>query len=133
MDSMVKKSKNIFLICITFVFFACDENCDKYRNLFLENECNIILSEDYTGNQPEYMIVKGINPNTGEKCKCQDNVKNWYQYNGYMEKGDTLVKIKGDDFYKIYKKDSIITVYYARCNQYNQYVSPMNNPSKTNL
>ncbi|HUH34587.1 MAG TPA: hypothetical protein VL022_02020 [Moheibacter sp.] len=120
------------MILIIFHIISCDQDCNKYRDLFIENECNVILSKDYTDNQPEFMIVKGINPNTKEKCKCQDNVKNWYFYNGYMEKGDTLVKRKGDDFYKIHKKDTIFIIYYGECNNYNQYVRINNNPPKTN-
>lgn len=120
------------MILIIFHIISCDQDCNKYRDLFIENECNVILSKDYTDNQPEFMIVKGINPNTKEKCKCQDNVKNWYFYNGYMEKGDTLVKRKGNDFYKIHKKDTIFIIYYGECNNYNQYVRINNNPPKTN-
>ncbi len=133
MDSMVKKSNYIILLIVIISFFGCNQHCDKYKNLFLENECNVILSKDYTESQPEFMVVEGISAKTGKKCKCQDNIKKWYLYNGYMEKGDTLIKNKGEDFFKIHKKDTVLTIYFGNCNQYNQFIKSNKNPPTTNL
>lgn len=79
------------------------------------------------------MVLKGVNPETGERCKCKDNVKSWTLYSGYMEKGDTFIKIKGQDFYKIHKKDTILTVYFGDCNKQNHFINPTNNPPTTNM
>lgn len=134
LNSMEKSYKYIIGLFLVSILFGCEGHCDKYKNLFLENECKLILSTDYSkDSHPVSMVLKGVNPETGERCKFKDNVKSWTLYSGYMEKGDTFIKIKGQDFFKIHKKDTILTVYFGYCNKQNHFINPTNNPPTTNM
>ena len=45
-----------------------------------------------------------------------------------MEKGDTFIKNRGEDFFTIHKKDTILRVEWGKCDESGKYIIPKNNP-----
>lgn len=128
---MIRTIKRCFIILISFLFIQClKPDCEKSKKEDMENECIVILEDDFASAFVKNVILepKGINPETGEHCKCKDFGRWWGMYQEYMEKGDTLVKRRGEDFFTIHKKDTIIRIEWGDCDEDNEYVAPKNNP-----
>src|SRR5690606_11914577 len=70
------------------------------------------------------------NPETGEYCKCADTGRMWGRFRSYMEKGDTFVKRRGEDFFTIHKKDTVFRIEWGDCDEDNNYIIPHNPPQE---
>ena len=53
--------------------------------------------------------AKGRNLNDGYECVCKEDNRWWYLYRNQIERGDTIIKKKGELTFKIHKKDTILT------------------------
>lgn len=121
-----------YLIIAIFPFFiqCLEPDCNNEREEYMTNECIVILEDDYAHsyNKDVYLKPKGINPETGKYCKCADTGRDWGRYQEYMEKGDTFMKRKGDTFFTLHKKDTILRVDWGTCDENNEFIIPENNP-----
>ena len=107
--------KNImFFALVSFALFACDrqgkrENCEYGAKLFREVECLQIFERLPTF--ASYRLKsEGIHLVTGEKCICEDQTRALNNYKHILEKGDTIIKRKGELTFSIHKKDTVIVV-----------------------
>ncbi len=106
--------KTIFFLFISFTFFACDmrskrEKCDKLAEIFREVECLQIFERLPT--LASYRLKsEGTHLVTGEKCICEDQTRALNNYKHILEKGDTIIKRKGELTFSIHKKDTVIVV-----------------------
>ena len=114
------------------MFIQCFKSyCNENKNLFVENECIIILEDGFGPSLSDpYLKPEGINPETGEYCKCADTGRMWGRFRSYMEKGDTFVKRRGEDFFTIHKKDTVFRIEWGDCDEDNNYIIPHNPPQE---
>lgn len=127
--------RRYLVILIIPLFIQCFESyCNENKNLFVNNECIVILKKDLASAFTKGGILKidGFNPETGEYCKCQDTGRMWGMFQSYMEKGDTFVKRKGEDFFTIHKKDTVFRIEWVDCDEDNEYIIPNNPPQDYN-
>ena len=125
--------RRYFIIFISFIFIQCFKSyCNENKNLFVENECIVIFENDLASAFTKGGILKitGFNPETGEYCNCKDTGRMWGMYQDYMEKGDTFVKRRGEDFFTIHKKDTVFRIEWGDCDEDNNYIIPNNPPQE---
>lgn len=95
--------KFLFLL----VLASClDIDCEALKKEHSRQECIIVVEEP--PKQSVWFKVKGYHPKTGEKCECESSNRWWSQYSEEIEKGDTIIKKKGELVFSIFKKDTII-------------------------
>ena len=98
------------LVLISFflvLLFSCNADCDEIALIFKDQEC-ILKFENHSLDINEF--YQGTNPFTNEHCDCRDSFHSYLGYRDYIEIGDTLIKNKGDYFFSIHKKDTVLTV-----------------------
>ena len=107
------------IIIFIFIFSSCkEETCESARDKENEYHFNIISLSSYKDNfnQDSYFEIRGINPETKNNIFFKDDGRWISTYSDSIEKGDTLYKKKGDDFFLIKKKNSLIKIYTLKCN-----------------
>lgn len=68
------------------------------------------------------MNSEGLHLITGESCTCSDETRWLINYLKFLQKGDTIIKRKGDMSFSIHKKDTIIKIQRMEdCNQSDQF------------
>jgi len=87
--------------------FSLEASCENDMKLIRELEC-LQIFERLPVLESYKMKSEGRNLVTGEKCICQDRWFNRYKDN--LEKGDTIIKRKGELTFSIHKRDTIIVV-----------------------
>lgn len=101
----------IIIFCI-FIFYSCGDllksDCDMSANANRQTECLLIFNKLPAFSTP-YLNAQGINLVTGKECECEDIGRWWVQYSGHLEKGDTIIKKKGELIFSIHKKDTILS------------------------
>jgi|SRR5690606_801315 len=104
--------KNIAAICFLFIILSCNKfplkgSCENDMKLIKELEC-LQIFEKLPVLESYKMESEGTHLITGEKCICEDR---WYnRYKDQLEKGDTIIKRKGELSFSIHKKDTVIVV-----------------------
>lgn len=110
--------KVYFVIFIVFLFGSCDNiskefslkgSCDDITKRFQEIECLQIFEKLPAWDTP-YLKSEGTHLLTGFKCICEDDTRSLNVYKNYFEKGDTIIKRKGELTFSIHKKDTVIVV-----------------------
>lgn len=126
----MKNKSLIFFVTLPFFIQCLKPDCNTNRTKYVKNECIVVLEEDYASSHIKevYLKPKGINPETGEYCKCADTGRDWGRYQNYMEKGDTFVKRKDEAFFTLHKKDIILRFEWGDCDENNEIIIPKNNP-----
>lgn len=126
--------RNRFLIILFILFIGCQKfECKERKAEYEKNECFLILKKGFEPSfSNPYLKLEGIDPKTGEYCKCQDTGRMWGMFQSYMEKGDTFVKRKGEDFFTIHKKDTVFRIEWGDCDEDNEYIIPNNPPQDYN-
>ncbi len=108
MEVLGKLNKLLLLLFVLVLLISCMEgNCDDARNDMLNVEC-LQIFERLPTFESYNMKSEGIHLVTGEKCICEDRWLN--NYKDLLEKGDTIIKRKGELNFSIHKKDTIIEV-----------------------
>ncbi|WP_282629255.1 hypothetical protein [Empedobacter sedimenti] len=99
----------IFHLILLLLFTSCYKiECDKLIINAKNRECLIIVNE-FSTSQKQYLNIKGINLNDKTECTCKDEGRWWAIYRNEIEIGDTIIKRKGELTFNIYKKDTIIS------------------------
>lgn len=110
--------KNIIVICFLFIILSCNKlsnrfslsgNCEDVATIFREIECLQIFEKLPAWDSP-YMKSEGTHLLTGERCVCEDDTRWLNTYRDILEKGDTIIKRKGELTFSIHKKDTVIVV-----------------------
>ncbi len=109
---MVKK---IIYILISLLFQSCLEiDCEANAKWAREKECNIIF-ESFPKFSTYKFDAKGHDIYTGQACICEDKGRWWTQYEKFIDKGDTIIKRKGELIFSIHKKDTVL-IFNWKCN-----------------
>ena len=98
--------KYLFLLPLIFnscMKFDCDSSAEYARN----REC-LLIFEELPAFSSYKLDAKGKHLITKKECECSDEDRWWVQYRGYLEKGDTIIKRKGELIFSIHKKDTIL-------------------------
>ena len=100
--------KKIFPIILFLSVFSCGKiDCDGLSDLYRYEECLLIFEE--LPNKDSRLNAKGKHLITGEECVCSDKGRWWAQFRDYLEKGDTIIKRKGELTFIIQKKDTVLS------------------------
>jgi len=98
-----------YLIVLTlFVFSSCMKiDCIASAEVARKQECLLIFKE--LPSFSSYKLdAKGKHLITKKECECSDENRWWAQYKEYLEKGDTIIKRKGELIFSIHKRDTIL-------------------------
>ena len=109
----------LYIIIFSFFIHSClSETCFENRESKINVSFNIISPKNYKDDIfiDVYTKLEGINPETGKMDFYSDGFKWITPYRDSILKGDTLSKKKGEDFFLIKKKRSIIKIYALKCN-----------------
>ena len=98
--------KNIIFTFLLILFQSCVD-CNSYTKIISEDECNLVV-EIPPSEYPNLFKTKGYDPVTKEKKICDNGNRWWNEYKKEIEKGDTIVKKKGELVFYIHKKDTVI-------------------------
>src|SRR5690606_12037621 len=91
-----------------FIFTSCLKvDCEENSKAFREYECLQIFERLPILESP-YMESEGKHLLTGEDCVCKYRWLN--NYKQLLEKGDAIIKRKGELTFSIHKRDTIIVV-----------------------
>ncbi|WLD24300.1 hypothetical protein NU10_02550 [Flavobacterium dauae] len=111
--------KKIIILSLVFVtvmscnklsdFFLPKGSCEDVASIFREIECLQIFEKLPAWDSP-YMKSEGTHLLTGKKCVCEDETRSLTDYAHLLEKGDTIIKRKGELSFSIHKKDTVIVV-----------------------
>jgi|SRR5690554_2693927 len=104
------------LICgfLFLLLFSCNEfslkgSCEEGAKLFREVEC-LQIFEKLPYLESYRLRSEGRHLITGEDCVCDDGTRALGNYADILEKGDTIIKRKGELTFSIHKRDTIIVV-----------------------
>ena len=89
-------------------FTSCKTDCEMLAQVDKNSECLIIV-EELLNSEITKLNAKGRNLNDGYECVCKEDNRWWYLYRNQIERGDTIIKKKGELTFKIHKKDTILT------------------------
>jgi hypothetical protein len=102
----------VAIIFITFVFILptlspyFTENCETRIKRLKNEKCKIKVEKiEHTGT----FKITGTDIETFETCECYDGDRWWSFYKKEIEIGDYFIKNEGEPYFKIIKKDTIIT------------------------
>ncbi|MBW3519809.1 hypothetical protein [Flavobacterium sp. NKUCC04_CG] len=102
--------KGVSLVIILLLLSSCLRvDCEENARFFRAVECLQIFEKLPTLESP-YMKSEGIHLVTGDKCICEDETRALNIYKNILEKGDSIIKRKGELNFSIHKKDTIIEV-----------------------
>lgn len=76
----------------------------------MNDECTIVVQTPPKNSV--WFKVEGYNPITKKHSECKNSNRWWSLYITEIEKGDTIIKKKGELSFNIHKKDTIITHYW---------------------
>lgn len=110
----MKISKNIIGICFLFSILSCNKfslkgNCEDTAELFREVEC-LQIFEKLPTLKSYRLKSEGKHLKTGTDCVCDDGTRALGNYADKLEKGDTIIKRKGELTFSIHKRDTVIVV-----------------------
>lgn len=101
----MKKSQILIYFLLT-LFQSCI-NCERSSKLIADDEFNLVI-EVPPAKYPNLFKTKGYDPISRDE-KFYEDGNRWLDfYKKGIEKGDTIVKRKGELIFYIHKKDTII-------------------------
>jgi hypothetical protein len=72
-----------------------------------KTEC-LLIFESLPVFRQRSLNPRGENLERTKECECEDVGSWWAQYAKYLEKGDTIIKRKGELIFSIHKKDTVL-------------------------
>lgn len=101
-----------YVVFFSFLLASCNlkTDCKKLENHYRENEyCELIVEIPPNPNSV-YFEVKGRSFDLKiENCECYVESRWWATFSDKIEKGDTIIKKKGELTFTIRKKDTVLT------------------------
>jgi hypothetical protein len=83
-------------------------DCERLAAMARKREC-LMIFERMPFSPSSSFLAKGRHLTTSKECECSDEgAREWMQYEKYLEKGDTIIKRKGELVFSIHKKDTIL-------------------------
>ncbi|WP_313215918.1 hypothetical protein [Soonwooa sp.] len=99
--------KNKILLIFLFVSLQCCTDCKRDTKTAYNEECNLVV-EIPPSEYPYLFKTKGHDPVTKEAKICHNDSRWLSLHKKEIEKGDTIVKKKGELIFYIHKKDTLI-------------------------
>jgi len=97
-----------YCIGLSFLLASClNSDCELLSKEARNREC-LLIFEVLPSLYSYKLDAKGKHLITKEDCVCSDADRWWGQYKDYLEKGDTIIKRKGELVFYIHKKDTIL-------------------------
>jgi len=107
------KALNIYAILFcSSIICSCDflnGSCQNEAQLFRQVECLQVFEKLPVFSDP-YLKSEGKHLLTGERCTCEDQTRSLFSYKKLLEKGDTIIKRRGELSFSIHKVDTIINI-----------------------
>jgi hypothetical protein len=104
-NNTVMSLKNILeLVFILSLVVSCTD-CDSSAYFYKNEECSLLISNQSGDIRKFY---SGKDPFTGKGCDCKDGFRLYSVYRNHMDIGDTLIKKKGELFFTVHKKDTVL-------------------------
>ncbi|HLO74005.1 MAG TPA: hypothetical protein VK164_08735 [Flavobacterium sp.] len=101
-----------YLLFFTFfiILSNCEKvDCDKLEKYYKEDNCNIIVSKMPIPDSRHNFYILGKSSMTNLDT-IYDEENRWFcQFYKYLEKGDTIIKNKGELLFSIHKKDTVLS------------------------
>jgi len=98
----------ILLGIFVSTLISCKTDCEALASHYRNEECLIIVDE-LSPATTTTMSVKGISIVDGKYTVSSENQRWWYSYRDQIERGDTIIKRKGELTFNVHKKDTILT------------------------
>ncbi|MBL1223188.1 hypothetical protein JET18_20250 [Chryseobacterium sp. L7] len=106
-----REMAGVAIISVVFIFILptlspyLTEDCKTKIERIKKEECKIKIEKiDHTGT---FKLI-GTDMETFQPCECNDGNRWWSFYKKEFEPGDYFIKNKGEPYYKIIKKDTVI-------------------------
>ena len=107
---LLKMIKKALLIVTLLIFSSCIQvDCNANASAFREIEC-LQIFEKLPTLESYRLKSEGKHLITGKDCVCDDGTRALGNYADILEKGDTIIKRKGELTFSIHKKDTVIVV-----------------------
>ncbi len=95
------------LLLSPFLLLSClNVDCDELKYIYSEEECIIVVENPPA--KSSWFTVGGHSPFNQEPCECKSVNRWWSQFSEEIEKGDTIIKRKGELTFNIHKRDTVI-------------------------
>lgn len=104
----MKITLKILSIAFVTALISCKTDCEALASHYRNEECLIIV-DDLSPDNTTTMSVKGISIVDRKYTVSSKNHRWWYLYRDQIERGDTIIKRKGELTFNIHKKDTIHT------------------------
>ena len=100
----------IIVLALAFVLVSCMSkvDCEKSSQSARETGCLLIFEELPTFTSP-FLNAKGRHLITNKECECEDGSRWLSLYDDLLEKGDTIIKRRGELVVSIHKKDTVLS------------------------
>jgi hypothetical protein len=91
------------------IYTSCNNlkiDCEAAAIEERKSEC-LLIFESMPAFGQRNLNLKGKNLEN-KNCECEDVGSWWATYKNYIEKGDTIIKRKGELIFSIHKKDTVL-------------------------
>jgi len=108
-ESQTKTGKVLIFPLFLALIISCLNpklDCQKAAQENRQTEC-LLIFEDLPMSSP-YLNARGKHLYTKKDCECEDVGRWWITYTKFLEKGDTIIKRKGELIFSIHKKDTVM-------------------------
>ena len=113
MNVKLSKLKYLVILFILICFSCMNVDCAQLSKIYREQECLIIV-KDIPHKYGVDFEINGRSLKTGNDT-LYDEENRWFSlYYEHIEKGDIIIKKRGELIFSIHKKDTILN-YYWKC------------------
>lgn len=97
------------ILLFSILIVSCEKiDCDKLSQIKKEYECLLIVEKFKDTNSVHNFEVIGVSLKTNKDTLYKQENRWFCSYYKYIEKGDTIIKRKGELTFNIHKKDTIL-------------------------
>lgn len=100
--------KKVWVLLFSFPIFSCDfkTDCKAFEKERRNENCVMIVEMPPRAGSVYFKAIGKTLDN--KKCICEEESRWWAVFSDKIEKGDTIVKRKGELVFEIHKKDTIL-------------------------
>ncbi|WP_286920708.1 hypothetical protein [Flavobacterium sp. UBA4197] len=102
--------KKIICLFVCCQFFSCEKiDCEKLSHIKKDYECLLIVKNLVDSTSVYNFEVEGKSLKTNKDTLYKQENRWFCTYYKYLDKGDTIIKKKGELVFYIHKKDTILS------------------------
>ena len=98
--------KKIFILSL-LIFSSCQTNCFETSEAYRFEECLIIIKKINDSLSSHNFDIDAISLKTNADTVYKQENRWFCSYYKYIQKGDTIIKRKGELIFNIHKKDTV--------------------------